>query len=808
VYRAKQIITSAALGVALVASFPPPAGFVHGFSVANAQSPYPSRDGVVANGTDMAVSNERINREFADRLGDPYGLDGLALVVDSCQPDPEVYLDGALVHYGLAPEAGAMYDDAVAWLICLDPTYVGFFYAAGNEYASSFDEDEVTAEMPAQLQAGNFTGALTSGLDGAVNAIEGRGSAAVGMPEDNSLGAGAGSTNPNQSDGEADQAPVSRATTSEDDDGAGLLGIPSRLTGLLLAGVAAVVGWFVYRRRRLADSASSDVDASKPAVQRSLEQTIAELDERLTPNSPELARIVVAYDAMGDEAVLDLNRRHMSMVERLAELKRRVDALTTGAVPAALSDDPEELAARYESPTAEAAELLEYVNYLADEADHVEMLQERAAILVVEAENAITDGREAYERAAHGFDLPTSETAFAYPTKLQSLAEEVLATGDRISGGRLAEEAAQVAGRIADVPVEMRRASDAIDDAIRLFPRFEGYAESSWSDVRGNGSEAQESLDAAQEMMQRITAADHAEFGSDETAGYMVSLVKVFDELERAQALVAAVSQRLERLREAKQGSREAVAAVKAEIDEARQWLADPEVDRSVDHDPVVVLNEAEQLIAEAESEMAAGAPDWLSVQRAVQQADRAVDTALAGAREQQQRMESLRRQLETAKTTAEAAVERGERFLASHRQDIDATSAARVRDAEDALKRAHESVRAAEELEDAGLADALSAAADEYAGVTGLAERAYEAMNEDFERADRRRDAYVPRPTWIGPTVPVPVGRRNVPFPIDIGGWGGGGISRPSRRSSWGGGRSPSGPKPSSGRRGGGRGW
>ncbi len=792
---------------------------------AAAQSPYPPRSGVLANGTTMSLSEDRINREFAERIGETYGLEGLVLLVDDCSPDPEVYLDGALVHYQLAPDAGAMYDDGVAWLVCMEPSYVGFFYAAGNPYASLFDQDEITADMVPQLQAGNFTGAVTSGLDGVVRALESGAqldSGSVSIEENAATYVAAGqagepAVQENEPAAPADSAPA-QPDGSSAGAGAGEGDFGGTTTALAVAALVAAGGgglWW-YRRRTGVERGHGKDEAAKPEMQRELEEQLADLDERLVRNSPDLARMVIAYDVLGDEAVLDLNRRHVAMVDRLAELRRQVEALTGGAVPAALADDPDILAERYAAPLAESAELLDYVDHLAEEADHVEMLRERAPVLLVESTDALAEAGAEYEADAEGFELPSSEAAFDFPRSLIAAAEDSLAEGDRLTAGRLAEEAQEMARRIAGVSHEMRRVADAIEDAARLWDRLDDYAETSWADLRGNGSEAVESLTAAQDMMTRISTADHSDFGDDEAAGYFVSLDKVFDELARASELVLAIEQRWERLQEAKRSAHESALALRADIAESREWLSQPSVDQDVNAQPGKELDRAEKLVEEAEAAMMQPRPDWIAIVRLLQEADRTADAAAASAREQQQQIESRRRQLEMAKTAAEAALERAERFLASHRTDVDATSASRVRDAESALRRAHDAAQSAEGLEDNELAAALGGAADAYERTAQLADGAYEAMAADFDRAEERRDSYVPRQDWMGPIVPIPVGRRSVPFPIDIRGWGGSGTSRPTRQSRWGGGGSgsrstggrSSGGRPSSSRRGGGRGW
>ena len=166
---------------------------------ARAQSPFPPRDGALAVDASIEISGERLRREYDERLGGLGDLDGLMLVVPSCQPDPEVYLDEALQHYGMAPGPGEMYDDAVVWLVCYDPRFVGIYYSKENRLAAAFDQADVSnavaGSMGENLANGNLTGALVVGIEGlaaAAPTAPGDQSAAGDQPQDADVPAAAG----------------------------------------------------------------------------------------------------------------------------------------------------------------------------------------------------------------------------------------------------------------------------------------------------------------------------------------------------------------------------------------------------------------------------------------------------------------------------------------------------------------------------------------------------------------------------------------------------------------------------------------
>ena len=766
-----------------------------------AQSPYPPLRGFVANGTEIAVSEARINNEFQERLTDAYALDGIVLLVEDCSPDPEVYLDEALVHYGLADAPGAMYDDAVAIFVCQEPSFVGSFWGADNLYADRFDDDAIADAMIPDLQAGNFTGAVTSGMDTLVASIEGR------------------------VESESNARSTSGSTES------------SPWRGWLLGGGMAAAAYFLWRRRgkddKKADGQRNGAapDAAPLELQpvKDLDVALADLRTHLTPTSGALARLVHLYEALGDDAMLALDERHKAMLRRRKSLEEQAAGLVRGAQADPETGDPE-VRRRYAAALEEANALRAYINGLRHEADHAEELVESAAILAVDARKAIDTGRAAYaaDRARDGRDtLPDEVTAMRIPTLLADRAESALSADQRLRAGELAEDAKLAAEHIGGFLAKTHTIEARIDEAAAAFERIDDHAESSWADIRGNGSEAEESVIAALDLFNRVLLADPEDFGDDLGDGFAASIDRAETELGRARTLADAVVERLAHIEQARAESAGLAEQIADELAEARAHLARPEIDREVGPGPEIALEQAAAQLAEARAAMTEPRPDWMAVRRSLLAADRAVDDALGGARAEQERVAALRRQLATARKEAEAAMGRLEQYLRVHRADLGAEAGSAMPDVRDGARRAADAEQQLESLSDDALSEGLRSAAGAWTAVRDRADGAYELASRDVARADERRKQYVPRPTWIGPTVPIPSRRRGWPMPRIGGGWGdiGGGwsgspgpIVRPPRRSSWGGssggGRSRGGAtriKPgrgSSGRRGGGKGW
>ena len=608
-----------------------------------------------------------------------------------------------------------------------------------------------------------------------------------------------------------------------------------------IAGVAALGlgGLWVWRRRKRdaerAAKASEEKEAEAGAgsgegPKAPLLRRRAAISKRLVKESNALARLVLAYESIGPEAMLEVSRHHDEMLARLETLKTTLDELPTigSATPGAIERAADtQLRERYAGLADEVSALEAYIDELEHEADHVEMLEKRAAVLAVEARKAIETASAAYERFAERIEpevvgLPSAALAMSVPLALTEQAEARLATGDRITAGRLAEDAATLAAQVPRVLEEAIRIDDRIEEGVGLYDRIESYVESSWADIRGNGSEAEESLDAALEMVARVLSAEHAAFGADMAAGFMASIEKVAGELARASGLIQAIGERLERLDSARSGAADSIEGLREEIRKARAWLDRSDVEADVDAAPDLAIDRAEALLDETVGGMSDERPDWLAVTRNLQRVAQGIANALAEGQRQNERVDALRKRWETSLQSSGTAVERVETYQGIHRADLGPMGLKRLEDAREALRSAEHLAREAESLEGIARAEAVERALEAASAAEDAAETAYEAMAADVARADKRRGDYVPRPMWLGPTVPMPMRRRSIFFPDPFGS-GAGPFVRPSRQGGWGSRPRPStrpvqrrpisrpsggGSRGSSTRRGGGKGW
>jgi chromosome segregation ATPase len=591
----------------------------------------------------------------------------------------------------------------------------------------------------------------------------------------------------------------------------------------LLGGALLVAVWWWRRRRRARDGALPGA-AQATGEWRVMSDRVAALKKSLTAANPSVARVILAYEPLGDEAVLGVHRRHQGNIDRLGALDGRLEAAmqTLGAT------DQDESASQLESMSNEVAALEAYVKEMDAEAAHAEMLTERAGILAVEAREALAQSAAALVSLSAELDrdadqeplFPSSEALLAVATAAADGAEDWLAAGNRLAAGRSAEEAAEMARRLETIASDWRALRTRVIESSDLYRHLDGFAPESWADVSGNGHEAEESLDTVPAMLHRLAGTatgggSGRAFGKDTSAGFLASLEAVEAELARGNRLLDGVADRLARIETDRDRATPALDSARADLERARIHLADPKVDAAVGAGPTDTLDQATAALDEAQGEIATALPDWPGVVALVERATRLTSQALADAKLEMERLASARRLVDSSAKTAESAVARADGFMSVHARDLGSAHLPKLQRARDALDEGEARRRAADQLQDEQAIAGLAAAQSQLEEAARLANEAYEAMAADFARLESRRTEYVPRPDWMSPTVPVPVDIRPKLFPSGQRGWRD--VSAPRRPSSWGsrpssgtggGSRDSSGSRPSSSRRGGGRGW
>jgi chromosome segregation ATPase len=288
---------------------------------------------------------------------------------------------------------------------------------------------------------------------------------------------------------------------------------------------------------------------------------------------------------------------------------------------------------------------------------------------------------------------------------------------------------------------ELRRRGEAVAALIgegrQAFDAVDEFAESTWSDIRGNGSEAQRAADEAHDAWDSATERNTME--RQEFAAARDDLNAAEASLGRATELVNAILQRLRDLEAARAGAAAEIAAARADIEAGRAFVRsnDPDISPSPDE----LLARAESQLAAAEAEAARPKPDWLALLRQAQAANADADAALADARSEAETIAKLRGEAERARQAAAAEVQKTAQFLSIHSVDLRQPSRDAVAGLQQLLARAEATARAAEAAEDQARARALQQGIADFARVDQQAERVYGEIYNEFSQIDKLRD-------------------------------------------------------------------
>ncbi len=142
-------------------------------------------------------------------------------------------------------------------------------------------------------------------------------------------------------------------------------------------------------------------------------------------------------------------------------------------------------------------------------------------------------------------------------------AEAALAEGNGRGGG-MPELQQQNANRMPGVERAGQQLSDYITEGRRTFDKVDEFAESTWSDIRGNGSEAQAAATRAQELYQRATQRNTMD--AQDFYGAKQDLDQAEQEIARGRALIDTIMQRLKDLENARSIARQEIDAAQNDI--------------------------------------------------------------------------------------------------------------------------------------------------------------------------------------------------------------------------------------------------
>lgn len=710
------------------------------------------------------------------------GATVVVLVSDQTGGDSQAYTSQRLQRYNI--KASPLEPSAIIYLVALDQRNVFIYYGAdwnatlGPAYKTIADRD-----MIPQLARGNTTQGLVAGIAGTVDAIENPPGApislapialaivvvallAIGVPLlVRSLGKRRALA---RALAQAQQA----ATDAR------------QRAGVAIADFAQALG--TAREKAQYDQLSyapADVqqigqwqaaaESQFAAAQERFDTAGEALAARATPAQADYEAAAQAYD-QATQAVQGAREQIERAEARRAELDQ-LNASAPGEVDRpkkALADAAAQLQALgQEFPNAQA--ILRPLEDMLAQAEAL-LAGHRAAEAIAAAGAAsatidelnrtlaryadiregISAGRAAAEKVAgQGYHIDGGMAAFARAEDLLGQAAAILdrdAAGarDRIEQAEAARAEGVARGggmpalrqandqRLPQVRAATTQATAAITGGRDAFALVHEFAEATWSDIRGNGSEAEAAAGRAGQLIER--AAQRNTMQAQDFAGAQADLAAAEQQLGFVHALIEAILQRLSDLQAARTAARAEVAAAQADFDAGWSYVRsnDPDVGK----DPEASLRQAGALLEQANAELQQPRPNWLAIVKQAQQANHLADQAIANARSEVDAMNALRAQAQRAQQLAAGEAQKIAQFVGLHENDLPGDSPERLAQLQAEIQQAYATLQAAERDEEAARAADLRQAISAYTTVEQHAEALYQQLYTSFTRTDQLR--------------------------------------------------------------------
>lgn len=245
--------------------------------------------------------------------------------------------------------------------------------------------------------------------------------------------------------------------------------------------------------------------------------------------------------------------------------------------------------------------------------------------------------------------------------------------------------ASQVLERAEAAAAELPARVAAADDALAELARR--YGEAALEPVAGHPAEARDRLEFARTSLEQARAALDADRGR---AAVFVRAAE--SALDQAATLADAVTRRDRELTAADGKLREAVAESEADLAEARAILGGPDAAGGPGGAPGGAelrgrVGRLEAVLGEVRAQTAQGRYDPLAALRRVEEADGALDAALAGVREQEEAGRRALGLLDQALLAARSEVAAARDLVTTHRGAIGSRARTRLAEAERRLR-------------------------------------------------------------------------------------------------------------------------
>ena len=706
----------------------------------------------------------------------------VVLVTDQTGSDPQAYASQKLQANGI--QSSPLEPSAIIYLVSLDRRNVFIYYGANwNATLGPSYQNIANNDMIPQMANGNITDGLVAGISGTVDAIDNPPGAPISLaPIAIAIVVVAllviGVPLVLRSLGKRRYVAQALAQARQGAEDA------RKRAGAAIADFGQLL-------KDARDKAQYDAISYAPADvqqiagwQRAAEQQFVLAQEQFvaagetmaataTPNAEYYAMVAQRYDAAAQQtqaareqlgqaetrrAELDqLNASAPGEIDRpkkaLADAAAQLDALgpdfpNAQAILAPLA----EAVARAEGLLAEhrAAEAIAAAGAASATIDDLA----RTLARYTDIREGISAGRAAAEKvAAQGYRIDGGLAAFARAEELLAQAAAALerdnaqardlldqaeasrSEGVARGGGMPALER-ENAARFEPLRAEAASMAEYIGQGRAAFDQVDDFAEATWSDIRGNGSEAEEAVAQASALIER--AAERNTMEQQDFAGAKGDIDNAEERLSFARTLIDTIVQRLKDLQAARDAARAELAAAQADFDAGWQFVRsnDPDVGKN----PEQALNQAGALLAQANAELQQARPNWLTIVKQALEANRLADQAIANARSEVEAMNALREQAQRAQQLAAGEVQKINQFLGLHENDLPGDAPERLAALQAELQAAYAAFQAAERSEETARANSLRNAVQGYTDVAQHAEQQYRTLYEAFQRIDQLR--------------------------------------------------------------------
>jgi uncharacterized membrane protein YgcG len=710
----------------------------------------------------------------------------VVLVSDQTGGDAQAYAARRLSAKGISASPN-LDPTAIVYLVALDQRNAFLYYGADwNDELGSTYKTIVDRDMIPQLARGNITEGLVAGINSTVDTIEnppGTGPnlsflspilwTIVGLVVLGVLGAIFwGSYSRRRSAAQALKGARQAMEDARRQAGAAIADMGQALRdardkaqydklSYTADDVAQLNEWQGATERQFA-VAQGDFDQAEEALAAKREPGIPDYQNAAEHYAAIVQAVAAAHEPL-EQAVarrleLDkINSQAPGEVDRakkaLADAAERVGALGDDfAQPEAITRASAALVARAESLLAEhrAADAITAAGAASAAINELIGALARYADL----REGISAGRAGAEKAAdQGYRVEAGLAAFDRAEAALRQAAQALAQGPAQAAPLLDQaEAARAEGvgrgggmpalrqendeRLPQIEQAGQKLSEYIAEGRTAFDAVDEFAESAWSDIRGNGSEAEAAVTRAHTLWQR--AAERNTMEAQDFLGAKEDLDAADEQLSYGRTLIDTIVQRLKDLEAARDAARAELDTAQADIDAGWNFVRsnDPDVGKQ----PEVALRQATALLEQANAELQQTRPNWLTIVKQAQEANRLADEALLGARSEVEAMNKLREQVARAQQLATAEVQKILKFAALHADDLPTQSERQL----DALQRdvqaAYATLQAAEQSEEERRAAGLRDALERYTALQSSAETVYGQIYEAFQQVEQLR--------------------------------------------------------------------